>query len=126
MPCSRVFIYKLKSFLSYKYLKQLNINKNFNPFDSPKNLGLGVGNCFCNFVNWLQMSFVVMFFWVVAARDRQTTYYPLILLPLSSTNQLPGFCISCTENHIVQNGLCPEQANFPVFKRQRATKGGSS
>ena len=52
----------------------------------------------------------------------QGNYYPLILHPLSSTNQLPGFCISCTENRIAQNGLCPEQTNFPIFKRQRATK----
>ena len=55
-----------------RHLQKHILKGNFNPFDSPKNLGLGVGNCFCNFVNWLQMSFVVMFFWVVAADDRET------------------------------------------------------
>ena len=55
-----------------RHLQKHLLKGNFNPFDSPKNLGLGVGNCFCNFVNWLQMSFVVMFFWVVAADDRET------------------------------------------------------
>ena len=55
-----------------RHLQKHLLKGNFNPFDSQKNLGLGVGNCFCNFVNWLQMSFVAMFLLVVAADDRET------------------------------------------------------